>query len=91
MLIQILLLWSALAQSSSGVPEQYLPAARAYIAQGNFAKAAESLDQALDANPDPGSETYLTLIDCRLKLDQKERRLRLQSVASNGTPPPDRC
>jgi tetratricopeptide (TPR) repeat protein len=75
MFIQILLLWSALAQSSSGAREQYLPAARAYIAQGDFAKAAESLDQALDANPDAGSEAYLTLIDCRLKLDQKDKAI----------------
>jgi tetratricopeptide (TPR) repeat protein len=75
MFIPILLLWSALAQSSSGATEQYLPAARAYVAQGNFAKAAESLDQALDANPDAGSEPYLTLIDCRLKLDQKDKAI----------------
>jgi tetratricopeptide (TPR) repeat protein len=75
MLIQVLLLWSAFVQSSSGAPEQYLAAARAYTAQGDFAKAAESLDQALDANPDAGSEPYLTLIDCRLKLDQKEKAI----------------
>ena len=50
-----------------------LPAARAYIAQGNFAKAAESLDLVLAANPDAGSEPYQMLIDCRLKLDQKEK------------------
>src|SRR5215472_6532844 len=75
MFIQILLLWSALVQNSSGAPEQSLQAARAYVAQGNFAKAAESLDQALDANPDAGSEAYLTLIDCRLKLDQKDKAI----------------
>ena len=73
--VWILLLWSALAQDSLESRDANLPAARAYIAQGNFAKAAESLDQALAANPDAGSEPYLTLIDCRLKLDQKEKAL----------------
>src|ERR1035438_9323022 len=90
--IWILLLCSALAQDSPVSRDANLPAARAYIAQGNFAKAAESLDlvlaanpasglaaESLDlvlaANPDAGSEPYLTLIDCRLKLDQKEKAL----------------
>lgn len=73
--IWILLLWSALGQDGLDSHEAHLLAARAYIAQGNFAKAAESLDQVLDANPDVGSEPYLTLIDCRLKLDQKEKAL----------------
>src|SRR5215469_7688566 len=73
--IWTLLLWSALAQNSLDSRDAYLLAARAYIAQGNFSKAAESLDLVLDANPDVGSEPYLTLIDCRLKLDQKEKAL----------------
>src|ERR1035438_8260074 len=73
--IWILLLCSALAQDSPVSRDANLPAARAYIAQGNFAKAAESLDLVLAANPDAGSEPYLTLIDCRLKLDQKEKAL----------------
>jgi tetratricopeptide (TPR) repeat protein len=73
--IWILLLWSALAQDSPDSRDANLLAARAYIAQGNFARAAESLDLALAANPDAGSEPYLTLIDCRLKLDQKEKAL----------------
>ena len=73
--IWILLLWPALAQDSLASRDANLPAARAYIAQGNFAKAAESLDLVLAANPDAGSEPYLTLIDCRLKLDQKEKAL----------------
>ena len=64
-----------------------LPAARAYIAQGNFAKAAESLDQALAANPDAGSEPYLTLIDCRLRLGQKEKALEAaRAWRQNATP-----
>lgn len=73
--IWILLLWPALAQDSLDSRDANLLAARAYVAQGNFAKAAESLDLALAANPDVGSEPYLTLIDCRLKLDQKEKAL----------------
>ncbi len=73
--IWILLLWPALAQDSLGSRGAYLAAARAYIAQGNLAKAAESLDLVLDADPDAGSEPYLTLIDCRLRLDQKEKAL----------------
>ncbi len=73
--IWILLLWSALAQDSLDSRNAYLAAARAYIAQGNFAKAAESLDPALDADPDAGNEPYLTLMECRLKLDQKEKAL----------------
>jgi tetratricopeptide (TPR) repeat protein len=68
-------LWVALAQNSPDSRDANLPAARAYMAQGNFVKAAESLDLALDANPDAGSEPYLTLIECRLKLDQKEKAL----------------
>jgi tetratricopeptide (TPR) repeat protein len=75
MAIWILLLWPALAQNSLNSRDAYLRAAQAYIAQGNLAKAAESLDLALDADPDAGSEPYLTLIDCRLKLDQKEKAL----------------
>ena len=73
--IWILLLWSALAQDSPDSRDAKLLAARAYIAQGNLAKAAESLDLMLAANPDVGSEPYQTLIDCRLKLDQKEKAL----------------
>src|ERR1017187_2927450 len=73
--IWILLLWPALAQDSLDSRDANLLAARAYVAQGNFAKAAESLDLALAANPDAGSEPYLTLIECRLKLDQKEKAL----------------
>src|ERR1017187_428823 len=73
--IGILLLWPALAQDSLDSRDANLLAARAYIAQGSFAKAAESLDLVLAANPDAGSEPYLTLIDCRLKLDQKEKAL----------------
>ena len=42
--IWILLLWSALAQDSLDSRDANLLAARAYIAQGNLAKAAESLD-----------------------------------------------
>jgi len=72
MAIWILLLWPALAQDSVNSRDANLQAARAYIAQGNLAKAAESLDLVLAANPDAGSEPYLTLVDCRLKLDQKE-------------------
>jgi tetratricopeptide (TPR) repeat protein len=68
-------LWPALAQDSLDSRDANLLAARAYIAQGNFAKAAEGLDLVLAANPDAGSEPYLTLIDCRLKLDQKEKAL----------------
>jgi tetratricopeptide (TPR) repeat protein len=75
MAIWILLLWSALTQDSLNSRDAYLPAARAYIAQGNFLKAAESLDPVLDADPDAGSESYLTLMECRLKLDQKEGAL----------------
>jgi tetratricopeptide (TPR) repeat protein len=73
--IWILLLCSALAQDSPDSRDALLQAARAYIAQGNFVKAAESLDLLLDAGPDIGSEPYLTLIECRLKLDQKEKAL----------------
>jgi tetratricopeptide (TPR) repeat protein len=73
--IGIVLLWLALAQNSLNSRDAYLPEARAYIAQGNLAKAAESLDLALAANPDAGSEPYLMLMDCRLKLGQKERAL----------------
>ena len=79
--IWILSLWLAAAQNSSGSPGAYLQAARAYIAQGNFAQAADSLDRLLDANPDAGAEPYLTLIDCRLKLDQKDKAL---GVAERG-------
>jgi tetratricopeptide (TPR) repeat protein len=75
MAIWILLLWPVLAQDSLNPHNAYLRAAQAYIAQGNLAKAAETLDLALDADPDAGSEPYLTLIDCRLKLDQKEKAL----------------
>jgi tetratricopeptide (TPR) repeat protein len=73
--IWILLLWSALTQDSLNSRDAYLAAARAYIAQGNFLKAAEILDPVLDADPDAGSESYLTLMECRLKLDQKEGAL----------------
>jgi tetratricopeptide (TPR) repeat protein len=73
--IWILILWSVLAQDRRDSRDAYLRAARDYIAQGNLGKAADSLDLALDANPDLGSEPYLTLIDCRLKLDQKEKAL----------------
>lgn len=73
--IWILILWSVLAQDRRDSRDAYLRAARDYIAQGNLGKAADTLDLALDANPDPGSEPYLTLIDCRLKLDQKEKAL----------------
>src|ERR1035437_7819549 len=73
--IWILLLWPALVQDSLDSRDANLLAARAYVAQGSFAKAAESLDLVLAANPDAGSEPYLTLIDCRLKLDQKEKAL----------------
>jgi len=75
MAIWILTMWLALAQDSVGSRDAYLLAARTYIAQGNFAKAAENLDLALDANPDAGSEPYLSLIDCRLRLDQREKAL----------------
>ena len=71
----ILLLWPALAQDSPDSRDANLQAARAYIAQGNFAKAAESLDLALAANPDAGAEPYLTLMDCRLKLNQKDKAI----------------
>jgi tetratricopeptide (TPR) repeat protein len=73
--IWILLFWSALAQDSVDSRDPNLLAARTYIAQGNFAKAAESLDLALDANPDVGSEPYLMLVDCSLKLEQKEKAI----------------
>ena len=63
------------AQKSDHSPDAYLQDARSYIAQGNFAKAAESLQSASDADPDTGSETYLMLIDCRLKLGQKKMAL----------------
>jgi tetratricopeptide (TPR) repeat protein len=75
MAIWLLLLWPALAQENVDSRDAKLAAARAYIAHGNFAKAAESLDVLLDADADAGSEPYLTLIDCRLKLDQKEKAL----------------
>lgn len=81
MAIWILLLWPILAQDSLNSRDAYLRAAQTYIAQGNLAKAAESLDLALDTDPDAGSEPYLTLIDCRLKLDQKEKAL---EVAERG-------
>src|SRR5437764_198576 len=84
MAIWILLLWPALAQDSVNSRDANLEAARAYIAQGNLAKAAESLDLVLAANPDGGSEPYLTLVDCRLKLDQKEKAL----AASRQLPSP---
>src|SRR5205085_6373022 len=35
----------------------------------------ESLELGLDAYPDAGSEPYLMLIDCRLKLGQKEKAI----------------
>lgn len=73
--IWFLLTWLALAQDSAASRDAYLPAVRAYIAQGNFVKAAERLDRMLDRDPDAGSEPYLMLIDCRLKLDQKEKAL----------------
>ena len=73
--IWILLLWPVLAQDTLNSRDAYLRVAQDYIAQGNLAKAAESLDRALDTDPDAGSEPYLTLIDCRLKLDQKEKAL----------------
>jgi tetratricopeptide (TPR) repeat protein len=79
--ILFLLFWLALAQDSPEARAANLQAARAYIAQGNFAKAAESLDPMLAANPDAGSEPYLTLIDCRLKLGQNEKAL---EVAERG-------
>jgi tetratricopeptide (TPR) repeat protein len=75
MAIWILLLWTALAQNSLNSRDALMKAAQAYIAQGNLAKAAESLEQALAADPDAGSEAYLTLIDCRLKLGQNDRAL----------------
>lgn len=84
--ILILLFWSALAQDGPVSHEDYLVTARSYIAQGNFAKAAESLDLALAANPDAGSEAYLTLIDCRLKLDQKERALAVAELGIKRYP-----
>jgi tetratricopeptide (TPR) repeat protein len=71
-LILLLLLSS---QESPQSQSSYIQAARADIAQGNFAKAAESLQAASDANSDAGSESYLMLIDCRLKLGQKEMAL----------------
>jgi tetratricopeptide (TPR) repeat protein len=73
--VWILLLCSALAQNSIDSGGAYLSAARAYMAQGKFAKAVESLDPMLDADPDAGSEPYLTLMECRLKLGQKEEAL----------------
>ena len=75
MAIWILLLWPVLAQDTLNSRDAYLRAAQDYIARGNLAKAAESLDLALDTDPDAGSEPYLTLIDCRLKLDQKDKAL----------------
>ena len=74
MLVWILFLWSALIQDSHS-REAYLTAARAYIAQGDFLKAADRLDPALDADPDAGSEPYLTLMECRLKLGEKDKAL----------------
>ena len=71
----ILLLWSALAQNGLASGDAYLAAARAYVAQGNFAKAAENLDLLLAADPDAGSEPYQTLMECRLKLNQKDKAL----------------
>jgi tetratricopeptide (TPR) repeat protein len=62
------------AQESLHSPD-YLQAARSYIGQGNFAKAAESLQAVSDADPNAGSETYLMLIDCRLKLGQTKMAL----------------
>lgn len=79
--ILFLLLWPVLAQNSPETRDANLQTARAYIAQGKFANAAERLDLALAANPNGGSELYLTLIDCRLKLDQKEKAL---EVAERG-------
>src|SRR6516162_185093 len=73
--IWILLLLPIVAQDSPGSRDANLQAARAYIAQGNLVKAAESLDLVLAANPDAGSGPYLTLIDCRLKLGQQEKAL----------------
>jgi len=73
--VWILLLWLALAQNSLDSPDATLQAARTYIAQGNFVQAAEILDRALDANTDAGSEPYLMLSECRLRLDQKEKAL----------------
>ena len=84
--IWLLLLWSALPQDSLDSRDASLAAARAYIAQGNFAKAAESLDLVLDADPDAGSESYLTLIECRLKLDQKEKALEAAERGVNRYP-----
>ena len=75
MAIWILLLWTALAQEGAASRDANLQAARAYIAQGSLEKAAESLDLALAAHPDAGAEPYLMLMDCRLKLDQKEEAL----------------
>ena len=79
--IVFLLFWLAWAQGSPETRDVNLQAARAYFAQGNFAKAAESLDLLLAADPNAGSEPYLKLIDCRLKLDQKEKAL---EVAERG-------
>jgi tetratricopeptide (TPR) repeat protein len=75
MAIWILLLCSALTQNSLASRDERLTAARAYIAHGDFVPAAESLDLALEADADAGSEPYLMLIECRLKLDQKEKAL----------------
>jgi tetratricopeptide (TPR) repeat protein len=75
MAIWILLLWPALFQNSHDSREANLQAARAYMAHGNFAQAAESLDAALDGDPDVGGEAYLSLMDCRLKLNQQEKAL----------------
>jgi tetratricopeptide (TPR) repeat protein len=73
--IWILLLCSALAQNSIDSRGAYLPVARAYMAQGEFEKAVESLEPMVDADRDAGSEPYLTLMECRLKLDQKEKAI----------------
>jgi tetratricopeptide (TPR) repeat protein len=75
MAIWILLLWPVLAQDTLNSRDAHLRAAQDYIAQGNLAKAAENLDLALDTDPDAGTQPYLTLIDCRLKLDQKDKAL----------------
>lgn len=75
MALWILLLWSALAQNGADSRDANLREARAYVAQGNIAKAAESLDLALVGDPDVGAESYLTLTECRLKLGQTEKAL----------------
>jgi tetratricopeptide (TPR) repeat protein len=73
--IGALLLWIALAQEGIASQDANLAAARAYIAQGDLTKAAEGLELALTSNPHAGSEAYLMLVDCRLKLGQTEKAL----------------